>query len=63
MRSGVRRGMYIGGESDEETLSSSDVDVGDEDDISDGELMMRGEAPDGQAPPSHADDDDDDDDF
>jgi len=60
VHSGVRRGMYIGGESDEETLSSSDVDVGDED-ISDGELMMAGEVPDSQAPPSHHTDDDDDD--
>ena len=63
MYSGVRRGMYIGDESDEETLSSSDVDVGDEDDISDGELMMAGEDPEGQAvapaPPADVDDDDD----
>ena len=55
--------MYIGDESDEETLSSSDVDVGDEDDISDGELMMTGEDPEGQAvapaPPADVDDDDD----
>ena len=49
------------GESDEETLSSSDVDVGDDDELSDGELMIREEVPDSQVPPPHAVDDDDDD--
>ena len=54
--------MYVG-ESDEETLSSSDVDVVDDDDISDGELMMRGEGVEVQGPPLHDEDDDDDDNF